>query len=68
MWKEFMKLDIQHLTLADSVFLLRNWETSRGSILELCVAQKLGIPIYYLENYEPFNIAFQILKMEKIPV
>lgn len=66
MWCEFMKLDIQHLMLADCVFVLRNWESSNGSVIELLNAQKLNIPIYYIDNYEPFETTFQIVKLDKV--
>lgn len=68
MWREFMREDIKHLTIAECVFLLDNWETSRGSHLELLIAQKLGIPIYYMRDYSPFDITFQISKFDRIPV
>lgn len=68
MWIEFMKEDIKFLLTCQCLFLLDNWETSRGSTLELLLAQKLNIPIYYMKNYEPFDVTFQISKFDRIPV
>lgn len=68
MWREFMKEDIKYLVICHCVFLLDNWESSRGSTLELLICQKLGIPIYYMKNYEPFDVTFQIGKFDRLPI
>lgn len=68
MWCEFMKRDIEFLMKADVVFLLENWESSRGSVMELLIAQKLNIPIYYFNNRIPFDVTFQIVKFDRIPI
>lgn len=68
MWCEFMKNDIRYLVTCDCVFLLDNWETSRGCKMEILIAQKLMIPIYYMRNYELFDVTFDIVKQNKIPV
>lgn len=68
MWCEFMKSDIQHLVKCDCVFLLDNYETSRGCRLEIVIAQKLNIPIYYMRDYKLFDITFDIKKQERVPV
>lgn len=67
-WKEFMKEDIKYLLTCDCVFLLDNWETSPGATLELLIAQKLGIPIYYIKTFAEFDHTFQITKLSKMPV
>lgn len=68
LWKDFMRLDIRHLTLADSMFVLDNWENSRGCRMEILVAQKLGIPVYNFSDYSEFQVHFDIVKGEKIPM
>lgn len=68
MWVEFMRSDIKHLVDCDCVFLLDNYETSRGCRLEIVIAQKLNIPIYYMRDYKLFDITFDIKKQERIPV
>lgn len=68
MWAEFMKEDIKKLTICDCVFVLDNWETSKGSTLELVIAQKLYMPIYYMKDYSSFKVTFQVSKFDKIPM
>lgn len=68
MWCEFMKNDIQHLVKCDCVMLLDNYETSRGCRLEIVIAQKLNIPIYYFRDYKLFDITFDIKKQERVPL
>lgn len=68
MWEEMMKECIRHLTLADDVFVLSNWETSKGATVELFIAQKLGISTYYSSNYETFQVAFGLQKLDRIPL
>lgn len=68
MWRDFMRVDIRFLMSCDCVFLLDNWESSQGATLELTIAQKLGIPIYYMRDGSSFNVTFQISKFDKIPL
>lgn len=68
MWQDFMKVDIQHLVQVDCVFVLDNWETSKGSRLEILIAQKLGIKVYYMKDYSDFDITLDINKSERIPL
>lgn len=68
MWCEFMKEDIKHLCIAELVFVLDNWETSPGSTLELLIAQKLNIPVYYMKDYSEFDVTFQISKFDRVPL
>lgn len=68
MWREFMRNDIKHLVDVDCVMLLDNYETSRGCRLEIVIAQKLSIPIYYMRDYKLFDITFDIKKQERIPL
>lgn len=68
MWAEFVKNDIRYLVTCDCVMLLDNWEQSRGCRVEIFIAQKLMIPIYYMRNYELFDVTFDIVKQNKIPM
>lgn len=67
-WREFMKKDIEYLITVDCMFILDNWENSRGSRLEILIAQKLGIPIYRASDYSDFEIHFDIKRQDKIPI
>lgn len=66
MWKEFMIVDIRHLTLCTHVFVLPGWETSKGSNLEILIAQKLGLKIYNYKDFSEFTIDFHIVKGKPI--
>lgn len=68
MWVDFMKRCIAHLVTCDCVFVLENWETSKGSKVELFNAQKLLISIYYMKDYSEFDIMLEISKVERIPM
>lgn len=68
MWQEFMKEDIKHLCICNFVFLLDNWESSKGATLELLIAQKLGIKIYYMKDFSEFDVTFQISKFDRLPI
>lgn len=68
MWHEFMKHDIKHLVDCDCIFVLDNWETSPGARMELAIAQKLDIKIYYMNDYREFDISFTITKSERVPI
>jgi len=59
-WRDFMKSDIRHLTLCSCVFVLDGWEDSRGSRIEIFLAQKLGMKVYYCKDFSEFTIDFQI--------
>lgn len=75
-WKEFMKNDIKYLLTCTHVFVLDNYETSRGALLEILIAQKLGLKIYKIKiqpnlidfDFIDFDIHFEIQKYPKITV
>lgn len=46
-WLAFMRKDLKALLDCDGVYMLSNWETSRGAIVEHDLAQMLGLEIYY---------------------
>jgi hypothetical protein len=44
-WADYMKADIPKLLAADCVYFLKNWQKSKGAVLEHTIAEALGIPI-----------------------
>lgn len=66
MWCEFMKRCLKHLVACDCVFVLDNWETSKGAKVEIFNAQKLQISVYNMKDYSEFEIYFEI--SPRIPV
>ncbi|KKN62176.1 hypothetical protein LCGC14_0514550 [marine sediment metagenome] len=45
-----MSNDLEILSRCDAIYVLNNWEDSRGAKMELAVARKLKMEIYYEEN------------------
>ena len=41
-YAEFMKIDLALLELCDGIYMLSNWEQSKGAKTELAVAKSLG--------------------------
>ena len=46
-WESYMKEDLKALMDCDEIFMLENWETSRGAEIEYDLASELGIKISY---------------------
>jgi len=60
-WQDFMKNDIRHLTLCHVLFALEGWETSKGSKIEVYLANKLGIKIYSFKDFTEINIDLHLV-------
>lgn len=46
-WPERLKIDIRALCLCDAIYMLSNWEKSKGAKLQHRIATELGMKIYY---------------------
>lgn len=46
-WEQFMELDLKALANCDSIYLLQDWETSRGANIEYEEARRLGKEIIF---------------------
>lgn len=46
-WADYMRQDIKLLCDCDGVYMLENWQESKGAKIEHQLAQDLGIKIYY---------------------
>lgn len=44
-WESFMLVDLKALMDCDDIYMLDNWETSRGAKLEYHLAEELGMKI-----------------------
>lgn len=62
LWTEAMKICLRAITTQDAVFVLDGWNSSRGSVVEIFLAQTLSIPVYYFKDLTEFSISFQITK------
>lgn len=45
---EYMRQDFQHVLEADAIYMLPNWEYSRGACIERAMAEDLELPIIEL--------------------
>ena len=46
-WQEYMRDSISQLVRCDAIYMLKNWQNSRGATVERNVAINLKIPVYY---------------------
>lgn len=46
-WETAMLNDIRYLFNCDGIYMLNNWETSKGARIELAIAKELGLFIAY---------------------
>ena len=46
-WVEYLRKDIKLLMDCDAIYLLKGWEESRGSRLEVYIARELGLEEIY---------------------
>jgi hypothetical protein len=46
-WDDYMIKNIEVLLKCDSIFMLSNWEDSKGARLEFDIAKSLGVKIYH---------------------
>jgi hypothetical protein len=49
-WVEYMKRDIPHLLRCDGIYLLANWESSKGANLEKQIAEALGMEVIFAQE------------------
>ena len=57
-WDSYMRECLIHLMSCDKIYMLRNYEYSRGAVLELFIAKELGMLVAYEEsdsNFLSFN-------------
>lgn len=52
-WEEYMCADIPYLLDADAIFMLENWQQSKGARIERAIMEILGRPIYYQASNVP---------------
>lgn len=46
-WSDYLRYDLRLLVKADSIYMLKGWEDSKGACLERHVAIELGMDILY---------------------
>lgn len=46
-WSDYMRYDIERLVKCDTIYMLKNWRTSKGAKLEKRIAEELGFNVLY---------------------
>lgn len=46
-WEVYMRQSIKYLMLADTIYMLKDWEESNGATLELKIAKMLKMEVIY---------------------
>lgn len=46
-WADYMRVCVRQLSECDGIYMLANWQKSRGAKLEHHIAKELGLCIYY---------------------
>ena len=46
-WEDFMRMDFMLLANCSAIYMLKNWERSRGAKAEMAFAREHGIAIMY---------------------
>lgn len=49
-WNYYMRRDLPHVLVVDAICVLPDWQKSKGALLEVHVAESLGLPIYVLKD------------------
>ncbi|MGE0294919.1 MAG: DUF4406 domain-containing protein [Hyphomonadaceae bacterium] len=49
-WEQYMLEDIAILFACDGIFMLRNWQDSKGARIERAICEVLGKAIFYQES------------------
>lgn len=52
-WADYLRYDIGRLASCERIHLLPGWSKSKGAMLEVHIAQALGMHIWYAEGAEP---------------
>lgn len=64
-WAEYMKEDIPILLECDAIYLLSNWEDSKGAKLEYLIAEQLGMLCVFENNIKYSGIFTACSKCSK---
>ena len=54
-WEEHMKHDIKIMLSCDAIYMLSNWEGSKGARIEWYIAQQINMKIMYETNKRSFS-------------
>lgn len=63
-WAEHMGKDITLLLHSDAIYLLADYEQSRGALIELCVARQCHMSVFVDQSLAGKNLPFQTTVLE----
>lgn len=50
-YEQYMSIDYKLIELADGIFMMHNWQKSKGACAELCFAKSIGKKILYQDYF-----------------
>lgn len=53
-WEDYMAEDLRILLPCDAIFMLENWQDSKGARIEHAAAKEAGMQIFYSKNHNFF--------------
>lgn len=66
-WADYMRRDIPYLCQVDSGIALPGWQESRGALLEACILNALGKPVYNYSDVRSPRIVLDPIDPADLP-
>jgi len=63
--EDFYNYSLEWMSVSDAVLLLPGWEKSKGTLKEIEIAEKIGIPVFLPEEEEAMYEFFKLPGMQK---
>ena len=60
-WSSYMRECIKALSVSNKVYVLDDWNKSKGALTEVLIAKILGMPIYAVETMEVLSVSYLYL-------
>jgi hypothetical protein len=64
-WSDYMLKDIELLFDCDAIYMLSNWQDSKGARIEHAIAKELGLRILYFNTFENLPPSKKVLQLDK---
>ena len=52
-WEEYMRCCLRELTYCDTIYVMKDWEDSKGAVIEVQLAYALGLRIIFEQKMKP---------------
>jgi len=60
-WSSYMRECIKALSVSNKVYVLDDWNKSKGALTEVLIAKILGMPIYEVETLDVLKVSYLYL-------